>query len=343
MDGSQKEQHLYVFGYTKHGQCGLADQENILTPKLLPYFEEKGIEIEELACGGTFSMVTTADGEIYEWGDNRSNQPRNVASLRSLKFLQIRGGAMNTLALSTGGAPYSWGTAVHPSNMAVPQKPVLSPPQCISSRTFQSIAVGSLHFLALTEWGGLWFWGDNSKSQCGVPSKSQIHVKEPTQHNTNPFQANLRAVACGGHHSVAVDRNGDVYAWGDNKYGQCGLPPSEIQEVETPTRLHTIKGAQSVTCGDYHTFILMRDHTVLAFGKNDKGQLGLGHTDKGLCTLPFFNFCQKSESLRRIIFSICYLIVFPLLRDLTKSFWYLIFSLIDLFLISCWSKTCNFS
>ena len=33
----------------------------------------------------------------------------------------------------------------------------------------------------------------------------------------------IQQVACGHAHSLAVDKQGQVYAWGDGQYGQLGL------------------------------------------------------------------------------------------------------------------------
>lgn len=36
--------------------------------------------------------------------------------------------------------------------------------------------------------------------------------------------SNLAQVSCGARHTLAVTSDGQLFAWGDNRHGQCGLP-----------------------------------------------------------------------------------------------------------------------
>lgn len=40
----------------------------------------------------------------------------------------------------------------------------------------------------------------------------------------------IRQVAFGSRHTLALTWNGDVYAWGSNDFGQCGVEPTECPE-----------------------------------------------------------------------------------------------------------------
>lgn len=106
----------------------------------------------------------------------------------------------------------------------------------------------------------------------------------------------MMQVQVGTCHSVAVSGKGKLYSWGWNDNGQCAKDPNIIDEVvikdnsrvalvnvdaalgravepgvTAPTKLRQI-----VAHEDRCLLLTADTNEVLAFGKNDKGQLGLG-------------------------------------------------------------------
>jgi alpha-tubulin suppressor-like RCC1 family protein len=85
------------------------------------------------------------------------------------------------------------------------------------------------------------------------------------------------AVAGGAYHSVAVQANGSVQAWGDNGQGQLGNGSTTSSTV--PVTVTGLAGqVVDVAVGAYHTVALLADGTVQAWGNNSFGQLGNGTT-----------------------------------------------------------------
>ena len=58
------------------------------------------------------------------------------------------------------------------------------------------------------------------------------------------------AVACGQRHSLAIDDQGCVWAWGQNAHGQCGLVHLN-NPVPEPAPVNLVKGrrANRIACG----------------------------------------------------------------------------------------------
>jgi alpha-tubulin suppressor-like RCC1 family protein len=71
---------------------------------------------------------------------------------------------------------------------------------------------------------------------------------------------------------VALDKNGNVWTWGDNLYGQLGLGYTG-KAVYTPAKV-SIDNVKMVVAGRGYTAVLKNDGTVWAWGENALGMTG---------------------------------------------------------------------
>lgn len=86
-------------------------------------------------------------------------------------------------------------------------------------------------------------------------------------------------IACGGNHSIALCSDGTLATWGENSHGQLG--DGTLEKRNTPvevSRTGALVGRKpvAVAAGASHTVVLCSDGTVVAWGRNDSGQLGNG-------------------------------------------------------------------
>ena len=89
------------------------------------------------------------------------------------------------------------------------------------------------------------------------------------------------SVATGYGHSVALTRDGMLWAWGDNEFGQLGNGTTTDSRV--PVRVSNLSGVIAIAAGGYHSIALKSDGTVWTWGDNGYGQLGSGAwTDNSL-------------------------------------------------------------
>jgi alpha-tubulin suppressor-like RCC1 family protein len=79
-----------------------------------------------------------------------------------------------------------------------------------------------------------------------------------------------------GLHSLAIQKDGTLWAWGWNSHGQLGL--GDTLDRHNPTRVGTDSNWVAVAAGTYHSLGLKSDGTLWAWGFNAQGQLGLGST-----------------------------------------------------------------
>jgi alpha-tubulin suppressor-like RCC1 family protein len=70
---------------------------------------------------------------------------------------------------------------------------------------------------------------------------------------------NVTAVAVGGIHSLALRTDGSVVGWGDNSFGQIGIPPAVTNII-------------AIAAGQHHSVALRRDGNVFAWGRSDNFQ-----------------------------------------------------------------------
>jgi alpha-tubulin suppressor-like RCC1 family protein len=85
------------------------------------------------------------------------------------------------------------------------------------------------------------------------------------------FLQDCIAVASGSHHSLALKRDGTVWAWGENHYGQLGNSPVPFHKfpIQVP-----ITDVIDIAAGYLHSLAIRKDGTVWAWGLNIRGQLG---------------------------------------------------------------------
>jgi alpha-tubulin suppressor-like RCC1 family protein len=89
--------------------------------------------------------------------------------------------------------------------------------------------------------------------------------------------ANIRALATGWYHSLALLNDGTVWAWGYNASGQLG--DGSTVDRSAPVRVQGLSGIIAISAGTYHSAALRSDGTVWTWGNNYYGQLGDGSDD----------------------------------------------------------------
>jgi alpha-tubulin suppressor-like RCC1 family protein len=93
------------------------------------------------------------------------------------------------------------------------------------------IAGGDGFSLALKSNGSLWAWGLNDAGQLGLGDVT-ASVDSPTRVGVAHDWA---TIACGQDFSLALQKDGSLWAWGDNGFGQLGL--GDTRQRDVPTRV----------------------------------------------------------------------------------------------------------
>ena len=96
--------------------------------------------------------------------------------------------------------------------------------------------------------------------------------------DTPAVEGQFIKIAAGYSHSLALRKDGTVWAWGYNGYGQLG--DGTTSEKRSPVQVNGLSGVTAIAAGGSHSLVLKNDGTVWAWGANDYGQLGDGTTTK---------------------------------------------------------------
>ena len=90
-------------------------------------------------------------------------------------------------------------------------------------------------------------------------------------------------VKCGDVHSMVLCRSGDVYAWGNNDYGQCGggnNGSGNMAIIFSPRLVNFDSyyrpNIQQIDCGGEHSAFIDDIGRLFTCGRSQHGQLGLG-------------------------------------------------------------------
>lgn len=172
--------------------------------------------------------------------------------------------------------------ACHPRAMpAVPSEPGSTTPTPLPkpAREMPATAVP----------GDLLTWGINFANPPIVPYQGTLNWT-PVQ---VPSLKNVIAISGGDAHSLALQADGTVWAWGDNEYGQLGdgtkadwickdgeqrCYPGPADHTTLSVQVVGLSGVTAVSAGASHSLALKADGSVWAWGVNRYGELGDGST-----------------------------------------------------------------
>jgi hypothetical protein len=127
-------------------------------------------------------------------------------------------------------------------------------------------------------------WGENSNGRLGYGNVTSIGDDEtPASLPALSLGSPVGQIASGGFGtSCAVLKGGAVRCWGRNDEGQLGLGnTTAVGDNEAPDAVPPISlggEAVQIAANSFHVCALLAGGNVRCWGRNEAGQLGLGHT-----------------------------------------------------------------
>ena len=137
----------------------------------------------------------------------------------------------------------------------------------------QTIAAGGWHSLAVCSDSTVKAFGENASGELGDGTTTDQNIPVSVV-----GLSSIISVSGGGDqleaHSLALKKNGTVWAWGSNIYGALGN--ATTNPSLTPVQVLLLTGATKISAGGWHSVALKNDGTVWTWGWNIDGQLGDG-------------------------------------------------------------------
>ncbi|OQR90075.1 HECT E3 ubiquitin ligase [Achlya hypogyna] len=131
---------------------------------------------------------------------------------------------------------------------------------------------GCEHTVLVAADGAAAAFGYNYRGQLGLGTTTSESVARPLRGLDG---RRVRLVSCSYYHTVLSVEGDAVYAFGRNDYGQLGH--NDTLDRRSPAIVDALTNVPlaSLACGQYHSTVATTSGVILAFGKNDYGQLGV--------------------------------------------------------------------
>lgn len=152
-----------------------------------------------------------------------------------------------------------------------------------------TLRAGYDHAMIIGPGGDIVNWGRNDSAQIlNAPSPIAL---EPESDTYTGYWLQM-SISGRSKHTLAMNREGQWFAWGVNQFGQLGLGYTSNIGIQTPVG---VPGQfKSIATGRHHTLALSKDGRLYSWGRNTNGQLGTGNhnnrstpdTVGGLGSLP---------------------------------------------------------
>ena len=282
---------LYTWGHNEYYQLGDGTTNNSNIPVQIM----KDVSVSTVTLGHTQGSAITKSKELYVWGYNNGGQlgngttihqstPECIEKLSGVKMVSMSNN--HGAAITEDKALYMWGNNSY-GKLGIPvDKKVTqySSPRYIMSGV-EYVDLGYDHSACITENGELYMWGKNSFGQLGIGTAGiNNYIDSPTLIMEG---VKFKDVSLGASHSGAITKDGRLYMWGDNTWGQLGNGTNEDSlipiEIEMPGKVKV----KELELGENYTGVITEDGKIYTWGyNNSNGQLGLGKEKRGNQNTP---------------------------------------------------------
>jgi alpha-tubulin suppressor-like RCC1 family protein len=242
----------------------------------------------------------------------RARQATQVIVVAKIGICSV---SRHNVHMNTAGRIWSYGSndsgelgngTTRPNGTAPPTDITIS--GSLNGKTIVSIALGNGHTIALDSTGKVHAWGNNSTGQIGNGTTTNISTPISVSSFGTLNGKTIVSIACGSSRTFAIDSNGQVHAWGDNRYGQLGN--NSRSPITIPINISSFgslvgKTIVSISSAHDHTAAIDSNGNVHTFGYNWIGQLGNGVSGasggEALVTIPINISTSGSLSGRTIV------------------------------------------
>lgn len=312
-------------------------------PRLNPHLPGDTAGVVHVSVGGMHTAVLTKDNKILTWGVNDqgalgrntdwdgglrdmdaddsesdSDAGTNLNPIESTPteidqsnvpegtiWTQLACSDSATFALTNEGLVYGCGTFRSNegifgfSSTVLVQRIFTLIPEL---KKITKVVAGANHILALDNKGQVFAWGSGQQNQLGrrILERFLKNSLVPTQFGLPKQMVNIGA---GSYHSFAMHKNGKLYSWGLNSFGETGITDnfeaegeSDVHQPKVVPNLENFGPVVQIEGGSHHTIARTDKGEVLVWGRLDGYQLGVKISD-----LPQDKVIKDSHDHPRIL------------------------------------------
>ena len=166
------------------------------------------------------------------------------------------------------------------------------------------IACGGEHLFAKTALDEIYGWGRNDEGQIGVGFLTD-KIIEPMFIKGLSYKG-IKQIACGENYSAAVTIYGEVHVAGSLEKGKLGLGKGQKRGYQLHFRMiEDLPEIEYISCGVDHMLAISRydpsnnkfTGKTFAWGKNHKGQLGIGNVYSQYSPVPINNTKERFKKV----------------------------------------------
>lgn len=253
-----------------------------------------------ISLGEFHSAAITTTGDLWTWGNHDYGQtghdqdiPTNITSQFPLNEAETLDrvflGWEHTAVLTSFNQLYMFGRndvgQLGTNTNTNANQPINITPSfsLVSNEIIVDVALGWGHSLALTSLGRLFTWGKNDSGQLGDGSNlNSLAPKDITTRLRLTPNDVIISIAAGSSHSALLTKEGRLFLWGRNVYGQVGDQTNTSKntpvEITSSFNLTTNEKITSISLGWGHSAAITSHGRVFTWGFNTFGQLGNNST-----------------------------------------------------------------
>ncbi len=275
---------LWCWGYDNNGQIGNGANTDLLSSPVRE--STNATDWSQVSGGERHTCATKTNGALYCWGlDNggqlgngptSTDQPSPVReSTNATDWIAVSAGGQHSCAIKTNGSLWCWGNGgsgqLGNGGTGSQNSPVR---ESTSATDWVRVSAGQYHTCAIKTNGSLWCWGYDNKGQLGNGPTS-TNQPSPVRESTNA--TDWIKVSAGQYYTCAVKLDGSLWCWGNDDYGQLGNGPTSTDQASPVRESTNATDWSDVGAGVQHVCARKTTGSLWCWGRNDRGQLGIGN------------------------------------------------------------------